>query len=136
MADLRLRLGVVRMTKAFRISLATATLFTFGFAVAATPAASHDVGAGVGGGPILPGPLRGAHGALATSITLPAGPLSNGITTSITLPAGPLSNGHGGIASSITLPAGPLSNGHGGIASSIALPAGAPSGGVSVGGGN
>jgi hypothetical protein len=107
--------------KAIRISMMTAALFTFGLAVTATPAASHDVGAGVGGGPILPGPLRGAHGALATSITIPAGPLSNGL---------------GGIASSITLPAGPLSNGLGGIASSITLPAGPLSGGASVGGGS
>jgi hypothetical protein len=97
-----------------RISLVTATFFTFGLAVTATPAGAHDVGAGVGGGPILPGPLRGPHGALATSITLPAGPLSNGfgaLASSITLPAGPLSDGHGGIASGITLPAGPLSDG-------------------------
>src|SRR6476661_567107 len=98
MADLRLRLGVVRMTKGIRISLATATLFTFGLAVTATPAASHDVGAGIGGGPILPGPLRDAHG---------------GIATSITILAGPLSDGHGGIATSITIPAGPLSGGGG-----------------------
>ena len=84
------------MAQTIRISLATAALFSFGLAVTATPAASHDVGAGIGGGPILPGPLRSAHGALATSITLPAGPLSNG---------------QGGIGSSITLPAGPLSGG-------------------------
>ncbi len=114
------------MTKAFRISLATATLFTFGLAVATTPAGAHeDHHVGCCGLPTLPPltippfptipPLAGAVGVVGGSGTVQGGGGTGGFSSGFSLASSSPSSGPlsvlgtqlgGGAAGGFSLPSG------------------------------